>query len=205
MDDALKLNAILAYERNGQPLEKRNGAPLRLIIPGWYGVANVKWLKRIEVRDSRYMGRFMGRDYVTVRGERKDGEVVFVETSVSRMNLKSIVARVTRLSSKTGKGIPVKAYGAAWDDGTGIKGVEVQVDGGKWQPTTLDEKPRSQYSWVFFSIDLGRLSPGKHTIVSRAIDVNGNVQPSAEDDEITLKKTYWEAYQQWPREIELEA
>ncbi len=205
VEDASNLNALIAYERNGEPLEKRTGAPLRLIIPGWYGIANVKWLKRIEVRDSRYMGRFMGRDYVTVRGERKDGEVVFVESSVSRMNLKSIIARVTRLPSKTEAGIPVKAYGAAWDDGTGIKQVEVQVDGGKWQPATLDKEPRSQYSWVFFSIDLGRLSPGKHTIVSRAINVNGHIQPADDDDEIALKKTYWEAYQQWPREIELEA
>lgn len=57
---------------------------------------------------------------------------------------------------------------------------------------------------MFFSIDLGPLEPGKHTVVSRAIDRNGRIQPSAEDDEIALKKTYWEAYQQWPREIELE-
>ena len=56
---------------------------------------------------------------------------------------------------------------------------------------------------TFFSIDLGDVQPGKHTAVSRAIDVKGQVQPSAEDDEIALKKTYWEAYQQWPREIEL--
>jgi len=63
---------LLAYERNGEPVEKRNGAPLRLIVPGWYGIANVKWLTRIEVRDRRYMGRFMGRDYVTVRGERRE-------------------------------------------------------------------------------------------------------------------------------------
>ena len=73
----------MAYEREGKPLEQRNGAPLRLIYPGLYGIANVKWLHRIEVRNRRYMGRFMGRDYVTLRGERKNGEVVFVERSVA--------------------------------------------------------------------------------------------------------------------------
>jgi len=83
--------------------------------------------------------------------------------------------------------------------------VEVKVDDGKWQQTTLDKEPRSKYCWTFFSIDLGNIQPGKHTVISRAIDVNGKVQPSADDDEIALKKTYWEAYQQWPREIELEA
>lgn len=204
IEDAMKLNLLLAYERNGAPLEKRNGAPLRLIVPGWYGIANVKWLHRIELRDRRYMGRFMGRDYVTVRGQQRGDEVVFIETSVGPMNLKSIIARVTR-GKTTGDQIPAKAYGAVWHNGTDIKKVEVQVDGGEWREATLDKEPRSKYCWTFFSIDLGELKPGKHTLVSRGIDVNGRVQPTADDDEIALKKTYWEAYQQWPREIELEA
>ena len=204
VDDALNQNLLLAYERNGEPLEKRNGAPLRLIVPGLYGVANVKWLRKIEVRDRRYMGRFMGRDYVTVRGQRQGDEVVFVETSVNRMNLKSIIARVTnRPATASQNEIPVKAYGAAWDDGTGVAKVEVKVDGGEWQPAKLLAEPRAKYSWTFFSVDLGTMKSGKHTLVSRAIDVNGRIQPAAEDDEIALKKTYWEAYQQWPREIEL--
>ncbi|MBM80095.1 MAG: hypothetical protein CMJ78_05815 [Planctomycetaceae bacterium] len=202
IEDVAKLPLMLAYERNGDPIPQKNGAPVRLIVPGWYGIANVKWLKRIEVRDTRYMGRFMGRDYVTVRGEKRDGEVVFVETSVNKMNLKSIVARVTRREAVDGK-VPLKAYGAVWSDGTDIKSVEVKMDDGKWKKAVLDKEPRSKYCWTFFSIDLGSVKPGKHTLVSRGIDVNGRVQPSADDDEISLKKTYWEAYQQWPREIEV--
>lgn len=202
LEDALRDDLLLAYERNGEPLEERNGAPLRLIVPGWYGIANVKWLQRIEVRDRRYVGRFMGRDYVTLRGERRGNEIEYVETSVTRMNLKSIVARVTRRATQEGK-VPMKAYGAVWSDGTEVAKVEVRVDDGAWQVAKLDAEPRAKYCWTFFSIDLGRLSPGKHTVVSRATDVNGRIQPSAEDDEIKLKKTYWEAYQQWPREIEV--
>lgn len=204
LEDAMKLGAIIAWERNGEPIAGRNGAPLRLIVPGWYGIANVKWLQRIDVRNRRYMGRYMGRDYVTVRGERQGDEVVFVESSVARMNIKSMIARVTRKETTDGA-IPLKAYGAAWDDGTGVAKVEVKVDDGDWVEAKLDEEPRSQFCWTFFSIDLGALKPGKHTIVSRAIDKNGRIQPSAEDDEIALKRTYWEAYQQWPREIEIEA
>ena len=132
---------LLAYARNGRPLENRNGSPVRLIVPGWYGIANVKWLKRIEVRNRRYMGRFMGRDYVTLRGERQGNEVVFVESSVARMNLKSIIARVTRRPAKTGL-IPVKAYGAAWSDGTEIAKVEVKIDGGPLASrTSLTNRP----------------------------------------------------------------
>ena len=204
VEDALNLNVLLAYERNGEPIEKRNGAPLRLIVPGWYGIANVKWLTRIDIRDRRYMGRYMGRDYVTVRGEKRDGEIRFLETSVTRMNLKSVVARITRKPTRGGQ-VPLKACGAAWSDGTEIKRVQVKVDDQEWRDAALDAEPRAKFCWVFFSLDLGAVKPGKHTIVSRAVDMNGRVQPSPEDDEIALKKTYWEAYQQWPREIEIEA
>lgn len=204
LDDAARLNPLLAHERNGEPLAVRNGAPLRLIVPGWYGIANVKWLRRIEVRDRRYMGRYMGRDYVTVRGERHGDEIVFVESSVTRMNLKSVIARVTRRPAVDGT-VPLKAYGAVWGDGTPIASVEVQFDGGDWRAATLDESPLEKFCWRFFSIELGAVAPGKHTLVSRAIDANGRIQPTAEDDEIALKRTYWEAYQQWPREINVEA
>ena len=204
IDDVMAKQPLLAHLRNGEPLEVRNGSPLRLIVPGWYGIANVKWLTRIEVRDTRYMGRYMARDYVTVRGEKRDGEVVFVETSVNKMNLKSIVARVTRGSTIDGM-VPTKVYGAVWSDGTDIAKAEVKLDDGNWNQARLADGPRAQFCWRFFSIDLGKLKPGKHTLVSRAIDINGRVQPSQDDDEIALKKTYWEAYQQWPREIELEA
>ncbi len=200
--DAMRLNLLLAYERNGEPLEKRNGAPVRLIVPGWYGIANVKWLRRIELRDRRYMGRYMARDYVTVRGERRGDQIVYVETSVTRMQLKSIVARISRKPSAEGK-TPLRAYGAVWSDGTEVNKVEVQVDGGPWREARLAEEPRAKHSWTFFSIDLDPVSPGKHTVVSRAVDVDGRIQPAADDDEIALKRTYWEAYQQWPREIEV--
>ena len=70
--DAMRPENLLCYEMNGAPLPKGNGFPVRLIVPGWYGIANVKWLKRIEVRDTRYMGRFMARDYVTIREEKRN-------------------------------------------------------------------------------------------------------------------------------------
>ncbi|MBX3435907.1 MAG: molybdopterin-dependent oxidoreductase [Planctomycetaceae bacterium] len=205
LEDALRMPLLLAYERNGEPIEHRNGAPVRLIVPGWYGIANVKWLRRIEIRDRRYMGRYMGRDYVTVRGERQGDEVVFVESSVGPMNLKSIVARVTRQESRDGQ-IPLKAYGAVWNHNAAeIAGVEVQLNDGEWRPAVLDAEPRDPYSWIFFSINLGEVGPGEHTLVSRAIDQRGRRQPAAEEDEIALKKTYWEAYQQWPRKFEVSA
>lgn len=203
--DATRLPLLLAYERNGQPLEQRHGAPLRLIVPGWYGVANVKWLTRIEVRDRRYMGRYMARDYVTVRGERHGNEVVYLESSVGRIQLKSVIARIARGPTR-GQRIPLKAFGAAWGDGTPITRVEVRVDQGPWQAAVLEPQPvDARCAWRFFSIDLGEVAPGDHVVVSRVVDARNRVQPAAEDDAIALKKTYWEANQQWPREIRVEA
>jgi DMSO/TMAO reductase YedYZ molybdopterin-dependent catalytic subunit len=203
VEDAMREDLLLAYERNGEPIEHRNGAPLRLIVPGWYGIANVKWLARIECRDRRYMGRYMGRDYVTVRGERRGDDVTFVETSVTRINLKSVVARVLKHSAADNQ-TQVSTFGVAWDDGTGIAKVEVKIDDGPWQVAKLAEEPRSKFGWTFFSTEPVPIPAGDHAVVSRATDVNGRVQPTADDDEIALKKTYWEAYQQWPRKFTLE-
>ncbi len=63
--DALDPRNLLCYEMNGEPLPQAHGFPVRLIVPGWYGIANVKWLQRIEVLSTRYESRFMARDYVT--------------------------------------------------------------------------------------------------------------------------------------------
>jgi DMSO/TMAO reductase YedYZ molybdopterin-dependent catalytic subunit len=60
IEDAMNSANMLCYEMNGSALPARNGFPVRLIAPGWYGIANVKWLGRIEVRDTHYLGKFMG-------------------------------------------------------------------------------------------------------------------------------------------------
>jgi hypothetical protein len=75
--------------------------------------------------------------------------------------------------------IPLKAYGAVWGDGMPIKKVEVQLDKGDRREAILARKPLEKYRWRFFSIELGAFEPGKHTIVSRAIDVKGRIQPTA--------------------------
>ena len=198
--DALSDNVLLVYELNGEPLSSRNGFPLRLLVPGWYGIAWVKWLSRIEVHDRRFMSKFMGREYVTIRGEQRGDEVVWRETSVGPMNLKSLVARVVRRP-----GGAVRVRGAAWTNGNRapVKAVELRIDDGPWIATKLDLEHRSQFAWTFWSYDWKDAGPGEHTLVSRAIDADGNVQPAADDPVIALKKTYWEANEQYPRRVEL--
>ncbi len=193
-EDAMRLDCLLAYEMNGQPLTVGHGAPLRLVVPGWYGVAWVKWLTKIQVQDRRFMSKFMARDYVTIRGEEIEGDTVWKENSVSWMNVKSMVGRLLRLKNGA-----LRFTGAAWTDGTALTSVELQVDGGPWWKARLHKETNAPYAWAFWSYDWNHPVGGEHAVVCRATDANGVVQPSAEDPRIKLKKTYWEANQQHPR------
>jgi DMSO/TMAO reductase YedYZ molybdopterin-dependent catalytic subunit len=193
--DAMGPELLLVYEMNGQPLPQPQGFPVRLLVPGWYGVANVKWLKRIEVWDTRFMNRFMARDYVTIREEERDGEKFAVESSVNRSLLKSAPARVTRLGGQ------YKIQGAAW--GGGAVRAEVQVDGGPWQPTTLVDGEAAPYGWKFWVLEWGSPAPGEHTITSRAIDAAGNIQPAMDDPRIANKRTRWESNGQITRRVQI--
>ena len=194
LEDAMAADNLLCYEMNGEPLPPEHGYPVRLIAPGWYGVANVKWLTRIEVTDSRFQGRFMARDYVTIREEERDGETVWTFTSVSHDRLKSAPAKVTRWSDR------YTIMGAAW--GARIARVEVQVDDGPWQVARLDRsRERNGFAWRFWNLDWGTPPPGEHAIRSRAIDEAGNVQPTPDDPYLASRRTYWENNGQITRRV----
>ena len=72
----MRPEVLLAYEMNGEPLPPQHGYPLRLIVPGWFGIAWIKWLIRIEALDRRLMTKYMAREYVTIRGEERDDLLV---------------------------------------------------------------------------------------------------------------------------------
>ena len=198
--DAMRDDILLCYEFNGQPLNTAHGAPLRLVVPGWYGVAWVKWLSRIEVLDRRIMSKYMAREYVTLRAEERGDKAIYRETSIGPMLVKSIAARATK--HKDGS---VKFFGAAWGDGTPIAKVEVKIDDGEWRPATLDKKNRGEFCWQFWSFDWKNAPAGEHTIVTRATDAEGKTQPTAEDPTMKLKRTYWESNHQWTRNFKTEA
>jgi DMSO/TMAO reductase YedYZ molybdopterin-dependent catalytic subunit len=191
-EDANQPQVMLAWEMNGAPLPPKNGGPVRLVVPGWYGVCNVKWMDHIHVQDSRFMGRFMARDYVQLMESKEGDEMVWNETSVSRMRIKSMVARLTRSGNR------YTATGFVLNDGTPLKSVEARVDGGAWQPVTM-EKGNTRYSWKLFTYEWTGLAAGDHTIVSRATDMNGTTQPEAAD--LESKKTRWENNAQFTRKF----
>src|SRR6516165_4433643 len=171
--DAMGPDNLLCYEMNGAPLPPGHGFPLRLIAPGWYGIANVKWLTRIEVRATRLENRFMGRDYVTIREEKHDKRTEWVETSVGRAEIKSAPARVVREDGR------YKIVGMAW--GTPIASVEVSIDSGPWQIATIDPTHEEKYAWRPWSLEWPSPAPGEHAITARATGADGSVQPAPTD------------------------
>ncbi len=186
---------FLAYALNGDPLTKHQGAPLRLIVPGWYGAPNVKWLSEIVVQNEPYMGKYQTHWYRTLKGEMINGEMKWVETGITHLNLKSFVARVTK------NGNAHKATVIVLNDGTPIKSVEVKVDEGQWMAAKADPATNAKYGWKLYYIDWANAAPGEHTIVSRVTDATGRVQPTEQD--LANKKTFLEDNSQHPRKIQI--
>jgi DMSO/TMAO reductase YedYZ molybdopterin-dependent catalytic subunit len=192
-EKALSPDPFLAYALNGEPLTRHQGSPLRLIVPGWYGVANVKWLSQIHLQEDEYLGKFQARWYRTLKGEMIGGEMKWTEAAVTHMQLKSFIARVTRNGDK------YTILGIVLNDGTPLKSVEVRVDDGPWQPATMDPATKDKYSWKLFTSTWTGATPGAHTLVSRVTDVTGKVQPTAQD--LENKKTFLEDNSQYPRKV----
>jgi DMSO/TMAO reductase YedYZ molybdopterin-dependent catalytic subunit len=189
----LSPDPLLVYAMNGEPLTRHQGSPLRLIVPGWYAMANVKWLAQIHVQEEDYLGKYQARWYRTLRGEMIDGEMKWKESGITRNQGKSFIARVTKDGSRH------KVLGVVIHDGTPIKTVEVKVDDGPWQPATLDPSTKEKYSWKLFTYTWNGATPGEHTIVSRLTDVNGKVQPT--EQELETKKSFLEQNSQHPRKV----
>jgi len=195
-DDALSGEPILAYAMNGEPLTVHQGFPLRLIIPGWYGIANVKWLAEIHAQKDRFLGKWQARWYRTLRGEMINGQMHWTEKDISRLQLKSFIARVSQAGDQH------NVFGIILHDGTPIRSVEVKIDNGPWQPATIDPASgREKYSWKQFNYVWRGATPGEHTLVSRVTDVTGKVQPTVED--LANKKSFLEDNSQHERKVKI--
>jgi DMSO/TMAO reductase YedYZ molybdopterin-dependent catalytic subunit len=192
-EKALSPEPFLAWALNGEPLTKHQGSPLRLLVPGWYGMANVKWLAQIHVQEEQYLGKFQARWYRTLRGEMIDGEMKWKETGITHMRPNSFIARDTKDGSRH------KVLGVALNDGSPLKVVEVKIDEGPWQPATMDPTTKDRFGWKFFTYAWNGATPGAHTLVSRVTDASGTVQPT--EQELETKKSFLEHNAQSPRKV----
>jgi DMSO/TMAO reductase YedYZ molybdopterin-dependent catalytic subunit len=199
LENAMKPEPMIAYAVNGEPLTLNQGFPVRMMMPGWYGVANVKWLSEVHLQEDRYLGNYQARWYRSVvgvggTGEDNDPDTQWVENEITKMHLKSAIARVR---TKAGAH---EVTGFVLNDGTALRSVEVQIDGGAWQKATMDPA-NTQYSWKLFTYRWEGATPGEHTLVSRVTDVEGTVQPTAA--ELKRKKTFLQDNSQFPRKVKI--
>ena len=194
--DALAPEVMLADTMNGEPLPREHGGPLRLIVPGFYGVSQVKWVERIEVWPSRFAGWFQAKDYVTVRGTETPSGILHTASAIGRMRLKSIV---TRIEEAAGGNLSI--HGLAWNDGASdFAGVEVSVDDARFRQAEL--RPAThRFGFRHFRLDWPAPAPGEHRLVSRARDARG-VQPT-EEEASRYKATPWENNGQVVRRIRI--
>ncbi|MFC0028389.1 sulfite oxidase [Micromonospora chaiyaphumensis] len=173
--DALREEVLLAYEMNGAPLLPQHGAPLRLIVPGWYGMAHVKWLRDIRVLTEPFDG-YQNAVAYRLRQDADDPGV-----PVTRIEPRALVrppgfpdfmsrTRVLRPG-------PCTVDGRAWSGHAPVTAVEVTFDGGAtWVPATLDEPTGGEWAWRRWQVSW-RATAGRHVLGARAVDASGRTQP----------------------------
>ncbi len=167
-------DAILAYDMNGEPLPPQHGFPLRLVVPGWYGMQNVKWLTRITVLEEPFAGF---QNSVAYRMYDEDGEP---GEPVTRMLPRSLMVPpgVPDFMTRTRhvEPGPTKLTGRAWSGKGSIEAVAVSTDGGATFSAAVLDPPLGPNAWRGWSFTWDA-TPGEHVLSSRATDSAGNTQP----------------------------
>ncbi len=173
--DGLRDEVLLAWAMNGEPLPPQHGFPLRLVVPGWYGMTSVKWLERIMVLDQPFDGYQQARSYRLRQTPDELGEAVSRMLPRSLMvppGIPDFATRERRLEVG-----PCTLSGRAWSGSGPIERVDVSVDGGhSWSHARLGSQ-RSEWSWVGWEWDWEVAEAGVYEVCCRAVDAAGNEQP----------------------------
>jgi DMSO/TMAO reductase YedYZ molybdopterin-dependent catalytic subunit len=167
-------DALLAYEMNGLPLPPQHGFPLRLVMPGWYGMTNVKWLTRITLIEEPFTGFQNAVAYRMYDADGTPGEPLTRMLPRSLMVPPGVPDFMTR-ERHLAPG-PATIRGRAWSGYGSIEHVEVSADGGASFAGARLDAPLGDAAWRGWSFDWDA-PPGEHELCSRATDSAGNVQP----------------------------
>lgn len=172
IDKALAAETLLVLSMNDQPLPQKHGFPVRLLVPGWYGMASVKWLDHITALNVLFRGPFQAIDYVYLPQENDYQHA----TPVTEIKINSMITQPS-----PGLKIPKGFYtirGMAWAGKNLISQVEVSTDlGATWSKAKLTTPEHAAFNWTLWEYEWATKIPGKYTIMARAIDNQGNVQP----------------------------
>jgi sulfite oxidase len=175
-------DTLLAFAMNGEPLTPAHGYPVRVIVPGWYGMASVKWVTKVSLIDHSFRGYYRTKPYTFIH-EGDDPNVL--RKPVTSLQVKSVITSPTEGATvPTGR---LMVCGAAWSGEAAISRVEVAVglpeeDGGEatWRPATL-LGPTAPHAWVRWEIPLDFDRPGYFVLRTRATDERGDTQPMRAD------------------------
>ncbi len=174
---ALREDVILAYEMNGAPLNAVHGAPVRVVVPGWYGVTSVKWLSRVIVATRPFTGFFQSAEYTywdMSRGASPE------RVPVTTLQVKSEIA-CPSAGEELRAGLEYCVLGAAWTSDASIVSVDVSTDAGAtWNGATLGDSPTG-HAWRQWEFRWTPSERGERVLMSRASDSSGRVQPIAHD------------------------
>jgi DMSO/TMAO reductase YedYZ molybdopterin-dependent catalytic subunit len=172
-------NVLLAYKMNGEDLPPENGFPVRAIVPGWYAVASIKWLQRIIVADQTFTGYYQTMDYAYW----KRREQIAERMPLTELQVKAQIAKPSQGDSVSTNS-SVRVHGAAWTSDAEIAKVELSTDGGAtWKEAKLlgQSKPNAWRLWEFNWQT--PVAPGKQTLIARATDSLGRMQPVQRDSD----------------------
>jgi sulfane dehydrogenase subunit SoxC len=170
--EALRADVVLAYKMNGAELPPQHGYPLRLGVPGWYGMASVKWLECIDVVTAPFAGY---QQQVAYRYQDSEDDA---GTPVSRIRVRSLMVPPGIPEFFTRKRVlprgPVMLQGRAWSGQAAVTAVEVGIDG-NWLPAHLEESAGG-FAWRKWTLPWVA-DPGEHVLACRATDASGATQP----------------------------
>jgi DMSO/TMAO reductase YedYZ molybdopterin-dependent catalytic subunit len=174
---AVQREVLIAYQMNGRDLPLDHGYPVRAVVPGHYGMASVKWLTHVEAVREPFRGYWQTSDYAF--WEEMDGKPV--RRALGEMKLKSEIARPRVYETVT----PDQVYtvsGVAWAGDAEVTGIAVSTDGGQTWAEAEFVDPVQRHAWRRWKLDwLTPKKPGRYTLMARARDANGNVQPETHD------------------------
>lgn len=174
---AMQDHIIIAYEMNGKPLSAEHGFPARAIIPGWYGMASVKWLMKITASEKPFDGYWQTIEYAYWK--RVEGLPTL--TPVTTTLVKSEISRPV-LFEAVPAGKPYQVRGAGWSGDSNLSKVEISTDkGNSWQPAKLIG-PAIPFAWQLFEFEwVVPAKTGRYSLMARATDQNGKTQPMEHD------------------------
>jgi DMSO/TMAO reductase YedYZ molybdopterin-dependent catalytic subunit len=176
-DKAIQREVLIAYKMNGRDLPPDHGYPVRAIVPGHYGMASVKWLTRIHAVQEPFHGYWQTSDYAY--WDYPDARPV--RRALGEMKLKSEIARPRVYETLAGNQV-CTVFGAAWAGETEVSEIAVSTDGGRSWAEAEFLDPAQRHAWRRWKFDwLTPKQPGKYTLLARAKDANGGVQPDKHD------------------------